>query len=307
MPRQQNITQYLVRNENSNYSANERPRLEEAIFELQKTSQTFQDSVGKIEKIVKDFMTEIRSEMNERLEEAERMVSDSMEEVAKLKTEISELRKCQTRRQQNEGSDDDDDDDGRAHGVDQQQCSAGGISPEILLTLANKHQRVEDNYWRSSLMLTIGSGENADYKKWLHKLRTIGLQFMLEGVRSHYVTGRGNLRLSFASEYEMRKTLIQARKYCKDNQIRNIHIEFMVPPRFIRDKKRLMKIGRENKANLGIYDVIMKNGLPVLRTFKQSDGVKYLSLNELENQTENMQSNEVNRVDINSVPPVLED
>ena len=91
----------------------------------------------------------------------------------------------------------------------------------------------------------------------MHKLRSCGLHFMVEGVRSHYVTGCGNLCLTFASEFEMRKTLIKGRKYYKENQIQNFHIEYMISPHFV--KKQMMRYGRLMKRDQRItsYDVII--------------------------------------------------
>ena len=74
--------------------------------------------------------------------------------------------------------------------------------------------------------------------------------------------------------------------------MRNIHIEFMVPPRFVQEKKKMMKSGRQMKANglVGVYDVLIKYGQPVLRTFSQTKGVQYLKVNDIleENVTHTM-------------------
>ena len=77
--------------------------------------------------------------------------------------------------------------------------------------------------------------------------------------------------------------IIEARRFCKDRNLRNIHIEFMVPPRFVQEKKKMMKRGRQMKANglIGVYDCIIKWGQPVLRTFSQTQGVQYLKANEI--------------------------
>ena len=65
-----------------------------------------------------------------------------------------------------------------------------------------------------------------------------------------------------------------------------IHVEFLVPKRFVDTKKRKMRYGRELKRDnvVTAYDVVMKQSIPVLRTFKQTMGVKFLSLEELQNQ-----------------------
>ena len=132
-------------------------------------------------------------------------------------------------------------------------------------------------------MITVGSGEFGDFRSWRHKLYCTGLHFLYHESVSHYVTGRGNLRLTYRSEYEMRKKIIQARKFCKDKNLRNVHIEFMVPPRFVQEKKEMMKKGRQMKANglIGVYDVLIKWGQPVLRTFSQTQGVQYLKVNQI--------------------------
>ena len=162
-------------------------------------------------------LAKIRAEMDERVLLAEKTVVETMEEVVRLRYEVLDLRNAlnQRPRQSEEGN------DGRDEGEqpDQPQVLPGGVSSEVLRSMAKDHQCVEDNYWHSSLMITIGSAEYRDYRSWMHKLRSCGLHFMVAGVRSHYVTGCGNLCLTFASEFEMRKTLIKGRKYCKENQI----------------------------------------------------------------------------------------
>ena len=57
----------------------------------------------------------------------------------------------------------------------------------------------------------------------------------------------------------------------------------MVPPRFVPEKKKTMKSGRQMKANglVGVYDVLIKYGQPVLRTFSQTKGVQYLKVNDI--------------------------
>ena len=90
----------------------------------------------------------------------------------------------------------------------------------------------------------------------------------------------------------MRRKIIEARKFCKDRNLHNIHIKFMVPPRFVPEKKKTMKSGRQMKANglVGVYDVLIKYGQPVLRTFSQTKGVQYLKVNDIleENVTHTM-------------------
>ena len=82
----------------------------------------------------------------------------------------------------------------------------------------------------------------------------------------------------------MRKTLIRGRKFCKKNQIQNIHIEYLLPTRFVNVKKQMMRYARQMKINQKIYsyDVIMREAEPVLRTFYQSDGVMYRTLGDLQ-------------------------
>ena len=153
-----------------------------------------------------------------------------------------------------------------------QHLNPENVTPEVLSAMVTNHQREQDCYWRSSLMITVGSGEFGDFRSWRHKLYCTGLHFLYHESVSHYVTGRGNLRLTYRSEYEMRMKIIQARKFCKDKNLRNVHIEFMVPPRFVQEKKEMMKKGRQMKANglIGVYDVLIKWGQPVLRTFSQT-------------------------------------
>ena len=54
----------------------------------------------------------------------------------------------------------------------------------------------------------------------------------------------------------------------------------------LKSKKVMMRFGRELKRDnvVTAYDVVMKESIPVLRTFKQTTGVKFWSLAELQNQ-----------------------
>ena len=62
----------------------------------------------------------------------------------------------------------------------------------------------------------------------------------------------------------------------------------MVPPRFMEEKKKMMRKGHIMKANglIGVYDVLIKWGQPVLRTFSQAQGVRFLKANEIPEQNE---------------------
>ena len=84
-------------------------------------------------------------------------VVETMEEVVRLRYEVLDLRNAlnQRPRQSEEGN------DGRDEGEqpDQPQVLPGGVSSEVLRSMAKDHQCVEDNYWHSSLMITIGSAE----------------------------------------------------------------------------------------------------------------------------------------------------
>ena len=282
---QQSITQFLVpirSNENDNERNDVDPM--QAVMNLMERMCQHLETVS--DKIVK-----MRSDMNERIMMAESTVVEANEEVSRLRSEVLVLRNAlnQRPRHTDDGAgdrDEGDEGDGNGTGHDHQQVLPQVVSSNVLMSMINNHQRLEDGYWRSSLMITIGSGEFGTYKSWLHKLRTCGLHFLLEGVRSHYITGRGNLRLTFATEFEMRKALIRARKYCKEKRITNIHVEFLLPPRYVRVKKAMMRYGRQLKMNQNItsYDSIMKGGEPVLRTFHHSVGVRYWTLQELEQQ-----------------------
>ena len=213
---QQSIRQYLTTN-NSNEDVQTMQPLEvvlenlceQLVLEFKKSTQTVLSEMKTILEHNIEKVAEIRTEMNERILIAERTVVETMEEVVRLRSEVLDLRKAMNQRpgQTEEGEVDRDEGEGHDH----PQVLPEGVSSEVLVSMAKDHQRVQDNYWRSSLMITIGAGEKGDYRTWMHKLRTCGLHFMVNGVRSHYVTGRGNLRLTFASEYEMRKTLIRGR------------------------------------------------------------------------------------------------
>ena len=290
---QQSIRQYLTtNNSNENGDVQSMQSLEvvlenlceQLVLEFKKSTQTVLSEMKTILEHNIEKVAEIRTEMNERILIAERTVVETMEEVVRLRSEVLDLRKAMNQRpgQTEEGEVDRDEGEGHDH----PQVLPEGVSSEVLVSMAKDHQRVQDNYWRSSLMITIGAGEKGDYRSWMHKLRTCGLHFMVNGVRSHYVTGRGNLRLTFASEYEMRKTLIRGRKYCKENLIQNIHIEYMTPPRYVNVKKQMMRYGRLMKMSKRVtsYDVVMREAEPVLRTFHQSDGVVYWTLGDLQQQ-----------------------
>ena len=71
------------------------------------------------------------------------------------------------------------------------------VTPEVLSAMVTNHQCDEDCYWRSSLMIMVGSGEFGDFKSWRHKLYCMGLHFLYHETVSHYMTGRGNLRLTY--------------------------------------------------------------------------------------------------------------
>ena len=249
-----------------------------------------------IEKL--DQMMLERDDLKNRLNDAERASTSALDEVAALRDEINELKKALSQRQDTmrdsdhevEDPEDVHQSEDRSEG-DEVNINDGGnqtilpenVTPEVLSAMVTNHQREDDCYWRSSLMITVGSGEFGDFKSWRHKLYCMGLHFLYHETVSHYVTGRGNLRLTYRSEYEMRMKIIQARRFCKDRNLRNIHVEFMVPPRFVQEKKKMMKSERQMKANglIGVYDCIIKWGQPVLRTFSQTQGVQYLKANEI--------------------------
>ena len=178
------------------------------------------------------------------------------------------------------------DTDGADAELQQHHCLPNGVTPEVMQSIINNHQREEDRYWRSSLMVTAGTTGRTDYRGWVQWLRSLGLYFLVEGAHTHYITGRRNLRLTYPAEIDMRRKLIEARKFCKENQLRCIHVEFLVPKRFVDTKKRMMRYGRELKRDnvVTAYDVVMRQSVPVLRTFEQTIGVKFWSLEELQNQ-----------------------
>ena len=290
---QQSIRQYLTTN-NDNENGDVQPMqtlevamenlCEQLVLEFKKSTQTVLSEMKTIMEQNIEKVAEIRTDMNERILIAERTVVETMEEIVRLRSEVLDLRKAMNQRPEQAEDSEVDRDEGGGH--DHPQVLPGGVSSEVLMSMAKDHQRVQDNYWRSSLMITVGAAEKGDYRSWMHKLRTCGLHFMVEGVCSHYLSGRGNLRLTYASEFEMRKTLIRGRRYCKENLIRNFHIEYMTPPRFVNVKKQMMRYGRLMKMSQRVtsYDVVMRKEKPVLRTFHQSDGVVYWTLGDLQQQ-----------------------
>ena len=308
MPTQQDIRNYLVDNNveststvnlvDSIYAESVR----QAIDQIVEESRRMQEYVAETRREQTEMLDQTRLERDDlktRLIAAERNFAAAMDEVVAMRGEINELKEALNQRQvpamRDHGNEDDDMDNAgdRSGGDGVNQEVHGGIlpenvTPEVLSAIVTNHQRDEDCYWRSSLMITVGSGEFGDFRSWRHKLYCMGLHFLYHESVSHYVTGRGNLRLTYRSEYEMRKKIIEARKFCKERHLRSIKIELMVPPRFVQEKKKMMRKGRQMKANglIGVYDVLIKWGQPVLRTFSQAQGVRFLKANEIPEQNE---------------------
>ena len=197
------------------------------------------------------------------MREAKVTIAESRGEVARRSEKIAELQNVVHRQGQRDVVD-------VGEHVDEE-----GDTDEVVQSIINNHQREEDRYWRSSLMVTAGTTGRTDYRGWVRWLRSLGLYSLVEGAHTHYITGRGNLRLTYPAEIDMRRKLIEARKFCKENQLRCIHVEFLIPKRFVESKKVMMRFGRELKRDnvVTAYDVVMRESIPVLRTFKQTIGV----------------------------------
>lgn len=296
MPTQQDIRHYLVDSNEESTDVERRVNLAESFEEI-KREQAAQNQ--KMTEMIDQIMLE-RDDLKTRLIVAERTSAAAMEEIVALRGQINELKNQRQGNSMRDSDHHEDEDTGDGsegdgpsapvNGVNnednqdvQQTILPENVTPEVLSAMVTNHQREEDCYWRSSLMITVGSGEFGDFRSWRHKLYCMGLHFLYHEAVSHFVTGRGNLRLTYRSEYEMRKKIIEARKFCKEKNLRNVHIEFMVPPRFVQEKKEMMKKGRQMKANglIGVYDVLIKWGQPVLRTFSQAQGVQYLKVNQI--------------------------
>ena len=67
---------------------------------------------------------------------------------------------------------------------------------------------------------------------------TGSLFFGGRSTHTHYITGRMNLLLTYPAEIDMRRKLIEASKFCKEKQLRCIHVEFLIPKRFVETNKR---------------------------------------------------------------------
>ena len=307
MPTQQDIRDYLVDN---NVESTSTVNLADSIHIefvrqvvdvdqfVEEARRTLADTRREQAEMLDQIRLE-RDELKTRLIDAERNSAAAKDEVVALRSEINELKEALNQRQdpvmrEPENEDDDMDNVGDRSdrdGVNQEVRGSilpENVTPEVLSAMVTNHQRDEDCYFRSSLMITVGSGEFGDFRSWRHKLYCMGLHFLYHEAVSHYVTGRGNLRLTYRSEYEMRKKIIEARKFCKERHLQHIKIEFMVPPRFVEEKKKMMRKGRIMKANglIGVYDVLIKWGQPVLRTFSQAQGVRFLKANEIPEQNE---------------------
>ena len=165
-----------------------------------------------------------------------------------------------------------------------------GVTPEVLTSMARDWRRLDENYWRRSIMISgIGSpGDSDSYRAVRERLRAVGLAYLMETCFSNYITTRGSIRLSYQMEYDARRCIIKARKTLKESGNRQVHVEYLVPTRMVACKKKLMQYGRRQKANgiISSYDVMVKNNEPVLRTFKHGTGVIYVKIDEIEQQQE---------------------
>ena len=165
-----------------------------------------------------------------------------------------------------------------------------GVTPEVLTSMARDWRRLDENYWRRSIMISgIGSpGDSDSYRAVRERLRAVGLAYLMETCFSNYITTRGSIRLSYQMEYDARRYIIKARKTLKESGNRQVHVEYLVPTRMVACKKKLMQYGRRQKANgiISSYDVMVKNNEPVVRTFKHGTGVIYVKIDEIEQQQE---------------------
>ena len=244
MPTQQNIRDFLVPVNNVESTSirqfTELIMEEASRYKLQILTK-LTEATEKLDAIMLE-----RDDLKTRLIAAESTAAAALDQVAALRGEMNELKEVLSQRQDTIMRDSDHEDDHERERVND-ETDAGeqivlpeGVTTEVLKEMVRNHQREEDNYFRRSLMITVGSAENGDFSTWRHKMYCMGLHFLYHEAVSHFVTGRGNLRLTYRSEYEMRKNLIEARKFCKSRNLRNIHIDFMVPKRYVDTKKRMM-------------------------------------------------------------------
>ena len=290
MPTQQNIRDYLVPANNVE-STSVRQFTELIMEEASRYKLQILTKLTEATEKLDAIMLE-RDDLKTRLIAAESTAVAALDQVAALRGEMNELKEVLSQRQDTIMRDSDHEDDHERERVNdetdagEQKVLPEGVATEVLKEMVRNHQREEDNYFRRSLMITVGSAENGDFSTWRHKMYCMGLHFLYHEAVSHFVTGRGNLRLTYRSEYEMRKNLIEARKFCKSRNLRNIHIDFMVPKRYVDTKKRMMRKGRQLKANglIGVYDVLFRGGHAVLRTYSQTQGVKYYKEDEIPEQ-----------------------
>ena len=138
-------------------------------------------------------------------------------------------------------------------------------------------------------------GDSDSFRAVRERLRAVGLAYLVEDCVSNYITGRGSIRLSYQAEYDARRYIIKARKTLKESGNRQVHVEYLVPSRMVASKKKLMKFGRLQKSNgvISSYDVMVKNNEPVLRTFKHGTGVRYIQIDEIDQQQEDNSQMEI--------------
>ena len=194
---------------------------------------------------------------------------------------------------------------GESHtGVDNGEVEVGnvsplppGVTPEVLTSMVRDWRRLDENYWRRSIMISgIGApGDSDSFRAVRERLRAVGLAYLAEDCVSNYITGRGSIRLSYQAEYDARRYIIKARKTLKESGNRQVHVEYLVPNRMVASKKKLMKFGRLQKSNgvISSYDVMVKNNEPVLRTFKHGTGVRYIQIDEIDQQQEDNSQMEI--------------
>ena len=150
---QQSIRQYLTTN-NDNENGDVQPMqtlevamenlCEQLVLEFKKSTQTVLSEMKTIMEQNIEKVAEIRTEMNERILIAERTVVETMEEIVRLRSEVLDLRKAMNQRPEQAEDSEVDRDEGGGH--DHPQVLPGGVSSEVLMSMAKDHQRVQDNY-----------------------------------------------------------------------------------------------------------------------------------------------------------------
>ena len=139
-------------------------------------------------------------------------------------------------------------------------CSASvaNIDDLMLASLSSTVKRIEadrlradDEYWSRCLHVTgFNLNPSVPYQKIyssvLRKLKKIRVN-VGDWAKSFFVVGNGGLRMEFNSRVEAHEALRQFRRELRIAGNQSVHVEYCVPPRFMKDKMKLTLIGMRMK------------------------------------------------------------